>query len=237
MLVPVRDPTGRTPGQYARATWRRLRMRTLVALGVLATATALLGRGFGLRDWRFLAAEVSLLVSMFVISHYVLPLVERQDRGALAEEQVGGLLDQLPDDRWWVIHDATLGRGNVDHIVIGPPGVFTIETKSHPGPVRVGRLHGATIAQARAQGRAISWVTGMEAEPLVVFSRAWVDRPGARRKGVRVLPARMLLGYLQKGQMQLSAGDVDTAHRALADALLEHHGRARLLGDRWSIRL
>src|SRR5258707_4467980 len=237
MLVPVRDPTGRTPGQYARATWRRLRMRTLVALGVLATATALLGRGFGLRDWRFLAAEVSLLVSMFVISHYVLPLVERQDRGALAEEQVGGLLDQLPDDRWWVIHDATLGRGNVDHIVIGPPGVFTIETKSHPGPVRVGRLHGATIAQARAQGRAISWVTGMEAEPLVVFSRAWVDRPGARRKGVRVLPARMLLGYLQKGQMQLSAGDVHTAHRALADALLEHHGRARLLGDRWSIRL
>jgi Nuclease-related domain len=237
MLVPVRDPTGRTPGQYARATWRRLRMRTLVALGVLATATALLGRGFGLKDWRFLAAEVSLLVSMFVISHYVLPRVERQDRGALAEEQVGGLLDQLPDDRWRVIHDATLGRGNVDHIVIGPPGVFTIETKSHPGPVRVGRLHGATIAQAQAQGRAIGWVTGMEVEPLVVFSRAWVDRPGGRRKGVRVLPARMLLGYLRKGQMRLSSGDVDTAHRALTDALLEHHGRARLLGDRWSIRL
>jgi nuclease-like protein len=212
-------------------------MRTLVTLGVLATATALLGRGFGLQDWRFLAAEVSLLVSMFVISRYVLPLVERQDRGALAEEHVGGLLDQLPDDRWRVIHDATLGRGNVDHIVIGPPGVFTIETKSHPGPVRAGRLHGATIAQAQAQGRAISWVTGMKVEPLVVFSRAWVDRPGAKRKGVRVLPARMLLRYLQKGQMRLSASDVDTAHRALADALLEHHGRTRLLGDRWSIRL
>jgi hypothetical protein len=212
-------------------------MRTLVTLGVLATATAALGRGFGLKDWRFLAAEVSLLVSMFVISRYVLPALERRDRGALAEEQVGGLLDSLPRARWRVIHDATLGRGNVDHIVIGPPGVFTIETKSHPGPVRVGRLHGATIAQAQAQSKAIGWVTGAEVEPLVVFSRAWVDRPGARRKGVRVLPGRMLLGYLQKGQTRLGAGEVDAAHRALADALLAHNGRTRLLGDRWSIRL
>jgi hypothetical protein len=232
-----RDPIARTPGQYARATWRRLRMRSLVALGVLATATALLGRSFGLKDPRFLGAEVALLITMFVIARYVLPLVERRERGALAEEQVGGVLDQLPRTRWRVIHDATLGRGNVDHIVIGPPGVFTIETKSHPGPVRVGRVHGGTLAQAQAQGKAIGWVTGTDVEPLIVFSRAWVDRPGARRKGVRVLPARMLLGYLERAPMRFSSSDVEAAHRLLAEALLEHHGRTRLLGDRWTIRL
>ncbi|HXB16036.1 MAG TPA: nuclease-related domain-containing protein [Solirubrobacteraceae bacterium] len=237
MQLLERDPIARTPGQYARATWRRLRMRSIVALGVLATATALFGRSFGLQDPRFLGSEVALLITMFVIARYVLPLVERRDRGALAEEQVGGLLDQLPSERWRVIHDATLGRGNVDHIVIGPPGVFTIETKSHPGPVRVGRVHGATLAQAQAQGKAIGWVTGTEVEPLIVFSRAWVDRPGARRKGVRVLPARMLLGYLERAQMRLSAADVDQAHRMLGEALLEQHGRTRLLGDRWVIRL
>jgi Nuclease-related domain len=231
------DPTGRTAGQYARATWRRLRMRTLMTLGLLATATALLGRAFGLHDGRFIAAEVSLLVSMFVISRYVLPLLERRDRGALAEEQVGGLLDTLPRERWRVIHDATLGRGNVDHIVIGPPGVFTIETKSHPGPVRVGRVHGATLAQAQAQGKAIGWVTGADVEPLVVFSRAWVDRPGGRRKGVKVLPARMLIGYLERRPKRLTGEEVAEAHRMLAAALLEQHGRTRLLGDRWSIRL
>ena len=44
-----------------------------------------------------------------------------------------------------MIHDASLGHGNVDHILIGPPGVFTIETKSHPGPIRVARVHGATL--------------------------------------------------------------------------------------------
>ncbi len=156
------DPTGRTAGQYARATVRRLRMRTLVALGVLAVATALLGRGFGLHDLRFLGSEVALLVSIFVISRYVLPLVERRDRGASAEEHVGGLLDELVGSGWRVIHDANLGRGNVDHILIGPGGVFTVETKSHPGPVRVGRVHGATLRQAHAQRRAIEGITGLQ---------------------------------------------------------------------------
>jgi hypothetical protein len=219
------DPTGRTAGQYARATVRSLRMRTLVILGALAVATALLGRTFGLHDKRFLASEITLLASMFVISRYVLPLVERRDRGAAGEEQVGGLLDQMSDRGWRVIHDASLGRGNVDHILIGPPGVFTIETKSHPGPVRVARLHGATLSQAQAQRRAIERVTRVAVEPLIVFSRAWVDRPLARRKGVRVVPARMLLGYLAKLPARLSHEQIERAHGLVVRALLEHHAR------------
>ncbi len=230
MYVIHSDPTGRTAGQYARATVRRLRMRTLVALGVLAVATALLGRTFGLRDARFLAAEIALLVSMFVISRYVLPLVERRDRGASAEEQVGELLDELPSEEWQVIHDAALGHGNVDHILIGRAGVFTLETKSHPGPVRVGRVHGSALGQAHAQRKAIERVTGLPVEPLIVFSRAWVDRPTARRKGVRMLPARMLVGYLKRRPERLSQEQILQARRSVAQALSDERdrrGRAR----------
>ena len=186
------DPTRRTAGQYARATVQRLRMRILVWLGALAVATAVLGRAFGLHDALFLASEMALLVSMFVISHFVLPAVDRRDRGASGEEQVGALLDSFCEGDWRVIHDVTLGRrGNVDHLVIGPAGVFTIETKSHTGPVRVSRVHGATLEQARAQRRALEAVTHLKVEPLIVYSRAWVDKPAARRKGVRVIPARL----------------------------------------------
>jgi hypothetical protein len=217
------DPTRRTAGQYARATVTRLSIRTLATLGALAVATALLGRTFGLRDPRFLASEVALLVSMFVISRYVLPLVERHDRGAAGEEQVGGLLDELSERGWLVIHDATLGRGNVDHILIGPPGIFTIETKSHPGPIRVARLHGSMLSQAQAQRKTIERVTGVEVEPLIVFSRAWVDRPTARRKGVRVLPARMLLRYLTRQPARLSREEIERRHALVAQALMEHH--------------
>jgi hypothetical protein len=231
-MFGVGDPTRRTAGQHARAAVLRLRLRTLVALGVLAVGTAGLGRAFGLHDVRFLASEIGLLVGMFVILRYVLPLLERRDRGASAEEHVGDLLAGLPAGDWRVIHDASLGRGNVDHILIGPAGVFTVETKSHPGPVRVGRVHGATIRQAHAQRKAIESVTGVSVEPLLVFSRAWVDRPLARRKGVRVLPARMLIGHLSKHAVTLSPADVEQASERLTAALLDHEAAERAVRGR-----
>jgi Nuclease-related domain len=171
-----------------------------------------------------------------VILRYVLPLVERRDRGAAGEEHVGSLLEELSEGGWRVIHDVSLGRGNVDHVLIGPAGVFTVETKSHPGPVRVARVHGATISQAQAQRRAIERVTHLEVEPLVVFSRAWVDRPMARRKGVRVLPARMLIGYLGKRAQKLSAGEIELAREQVAAAILEWTARGRA-GDERRLRI
>lgn len=222
MSLTRTDPARRSPGQYARATVQRLRLRTLVTLGILAVFTAALGRGLGLHDPRFVVSELGLLVCMFLISRFVLPLVDRGDRGARGEESVGALLDNLHTHGWQIFHDATLGHGNVDHIAIGPPGIFTVETKSHPGPVRVARIHGATLSQAQAQRKAIERVTGLEVEPLVVYSRAWVDRPLARRKGVRVLPARMLAGYLDRRAAMLSPKQVRGAHEQVAVALREH---------------
>jgi hypothetical protein len=214
------DPIARAPGQYTRSIVQRLRMRTLLTLGALAVATTVMGRRFGWHDPRFLGAEVALLAAIFVISRYVLPLVERHDRGAAGEEQVGGLLDGLQERGWQAIHDVSLGRGNVDHIAIGPGGVFTVETKSHPGPVQVGRVHGAVLGQAQAQRRAIERATGRHVEPLLVYSRAGVDRPLSRRKGVRVVPARMLLGYLDRQPQRLTPEEVEDARELLARAIL-----------------
>src|SRR5271154_1948257 len=230
---PSYAPAARAPGQHERTTVRRLRMRTLVALGVLAVATTFLGRTFGLRNLWFLGSEIALLAGMFVILRYVLPLVERHDRGATGEEQVGGLLDEMAGEDWRVIHDASLGQGNVDHILIGPAGVFTVETKSHPGPVRVGRVHGTTLSQAQAQRKAIERIVGVPVESLIVFSRAWVDKPLARRKGVRVTPARMLAGYLAKLPPRLSPQEIERARALVAQALHEHRGRSRTIDGRW----
>ena len=225
MDIAGSDPTRRTAGQHARAMVMRLRIRTLAALGVVAVATAFLGRMFGLHSVLFLGSEIALLALIFVVWRYVLPLVARRDRGATGEEEVGGLLDELPGD-WRVIHDASLGRGNVDHILIGPAGLFTVETKSHPGPVRVRRVHGATLRQASAQRKAIEEVAGMAAESLIVYSRAWVDRPLASRKGVRVVPARMLLRYLAKRDEALTSEEIERVRARIAAALAEH-ARAR----------
>jgi hypothetical protein len=158
-------------------------------------------------------------MSMFVVLRYVLPLVERRDRGATGEEHVGSLLEQLGGADWSVIHDASFGRGNVDHIVCGPGGLFTVETKSHPGPIKVRAIHGGVLRQAQQERETIERVSGERVEALLVFSRAWVDKPLSRRRGVRVLPAPMLLGYLSRHAERLSPEQVRAARMSIVAAL------------------
>lgn len=57
-------------------------------------------------------------------------------RGATGEEKIGAILAALSDE-YVVIHDLECPNGNIDHVVIGPNGVFQIETKAHGGKVHV----------------------------------------------------------------------------------------------------
>ena len=55
-------------------------------------------------------------------------------RGALGEMTVGRILENLGPD-WLVLHAVPVGTGSsdIDHVLIGPGGVFTINTKNHSG--------------------------------------------------------------------------------------------------------
>jgi hypothetical protein len=59
-------------------------------------------------------------------------------KGASGERVAGWFLDRLPSG-WHVFHDVLVGeRGaNIDHLVVGPAGVFTVNTKNLAGTVRV----------------------------------------------------------------------------------------------------
>ncbi|MCU1368563.1 MAG: hypothetical protein JWL72_4657 [Ilumatobacteraceae bacterium] len=54
--------------------------------------------------------------------------------GAKGEREVGDELAKLPTE-WRVLHAVEVGDhgSDIDHVVIGPPGVFTLNTKCHPG--------------------------------------------------------------------------------------------------------
>jgi hypothetical protein len=62
---------------------------------------------------------------------------ELWDRGADGEDTVQALLEAgLPADEGWRIERSVVvtSKGtDIDHIVVGPAGVFTINTKHHPG--------------------------------------------------------------------------------------------------------
>ncbi len=53
--------------------------------------------------------------------------------GAQGEEVVGSRLEQLAE--WRVLHSVPVGQGasDIDHVLIGPGGVWTINTKNRPG--------------------------------------------------------------------------------------------------------
>jgi hypothetical protein len=55
--------------------------------------------------------------------------------GAAGEETVGTKLAKLTKHGWHVLHAIPVGdRGSdIDHVLVGPGGVFTINTKNHPG--------------------------------------------------------------------------------------------------------
>ncbi len=55
-------------------------------------------------------------------------------KGAVGEALVGYLLEGLPDE-YVVLNDLTTPFGNIDHVVVGPTGVFAIDTKNWRGTV------------------------------------------------------------------------------------------------------
>ena len=66
--------------------------------------------------------------------------VERFFKGARGEERVSGILRSLPD-RYHVFNDFVAGRMHIDHVVVGPAGVFAVETKNWRGAVTVEDNH------------------------------------------------------------------------------------------------
>ena len=65
---------------------------------------------------------------------------EAYDRGALGEESTARSLAALPELDWRVFHDVRWpGRryANIDHVVVGPGGVFVVDSKAWSGEIAV----------------------------------------------------------------------------------------------------
>jgi len=108
-----------------------------------------------------IAEPVRTLLARFLGAHVRQPA---RPRGADGERVTGWWLGRLPDG-WHVIKDVPVGDAgaNIDHLVIGPRGVFTINTRNLTGKVWVGPksiLHNRRrtdfLANASAEARLAS---------------------------------------------------------------------------------
>jgi hypothetical protein len=109
-------------------------------------------------------------------------------RGANGERVAGWWLGRLPTG-WHVFHDVPVGDEgtNIDHLVVGPAGVFTINTKNLTGKVWVGPksiLHNRrrtdflpkVSAEARLTSRLLSTAVGRPVEvrgALAILADDW----------------------------------------------------------------
>lgn len=206
-------------GAYAQAHADRLRRRLLLAVlgsfAVLAVAfLAFHGRGLALVE-----IELVFLLALVLLRSAVEPVAERWGRGAAGERKVGAILDGLGPD-WHALHGVWLGRGDIDHVLVGPGGVFTVETKSHRGRIPVERVHERMLSQAYAQKKKLETVSGLDVTPLLVFSSAWlIGSVPAHQRGVTILPARMLAGFIARRRPILDPAEVTEIAECLRLAL------------------
>jgi hypothetical protein len=61
--------------------------------------------------------------------------IQKLNLGLDAELAVGQELNQLMRDGYWVYHDFPADTFNIDHVLIGPSGVFAVETKGRAKPL------------------------------------------------------------------------------------------------------
>ncbi len=142
------EPTSRrtivfgTPGASAMTQYRRRRaaewadyLRTLpLRLAAVAAATLLAGL---LARHSGLAAPAAILAAAglaFLLRFRVSAETTAWRRGAKGEQRTARRLRRL--GRGWVVfHDLAIpgSRANADHLVIGPPGVFMVDSKFYRG--------------------------------------------------------------------------------------------------------
>lgn len=193
------------------------------AAALTAAGIALAARGGG---WRAVSARA-----------------ERWRRGAAGERATGAVLDCLDASRFKVFHDLAVPgtHANVDHLVIGPTGVFVIDTKLWAGTVTE-RADGVWyankplrewLASAGFEADRVAALLGCEVTLVVCVHGATLPRvplvvvlPEGRYAWV--VPAGLLLAGLAGAKEILNRGTVrQLAWRARRT--LGHYGSVTLL--------
>lgn len=88
---------------------------------------------------RIAFAVAAAVVSMTGFTVPLLRAINRRRQLLLAldgELATGQELDQLMLDGCYVFHDVPIERGNIDHVIVAPSGVYSVETKTRGKPRR-----------------------------------------------------------------------------------------------------
>lgn len=238
-------PSRRDPGQFAitrfrarRRAWRR-RICWIVAIVGIAQIGILALLGVALQPAHlelFLGLGLGMAAAMGMVTlDSPPPHIEHWRQGAEGERATAKALRRLVRAGWALVHDIDVGRGNIDHILVGPPGVFLLESKNLRGAVSVARgvfsvrwhedpsdgYENAQLApRLKARAAELSAALGSEGvdriwvQPLVVLWGAFEQR-SVESDGVAWVEGRALASVLAARPTTLPPGRITAATTAL----------------------
>ena len=207
------------PGEWARVKG--------MALGMWPIFVGVFVAGFAIAMWAWgpsgFGAVLFAVAAVFTFwtGTRGLRRVERFFKGARGEEKVAGVLAGLPDG-FHVFNDFKAGSAFVDHVVLGPTGVFSIETKCWSGEVTVeegsvlvnGRLPSRDpIPQAvkesdlvRGSFAAVGWKGRVV--PILVFASDNFRASAIEVGGAVIMNSSGIVGAITSGSQVLSESEV-----------------------------
>jgi hypothetical protein len=232
VAVRVRASVGR-PGGSAQARWRRLRAaewaswtrtlpwRVAATLGISISGTVL-GR-LVVPRLGLVVGALAVVAAGWGLRFRLSPEARAWRHGAVGERRTARVLGRLERQGWAVLHDLAVpgSRANLDHLVIGPGGVFVVDSKQYRGRLQLdptGRLWHGRYPLAPTL-RAVSFEADRAAQvladpqvvvPIVAVHGLQVPWGKVVIDGVPVVPARRLPSMLR-------ALPVELGHERVAD--------------------
>jgi hypothetical protein len=134
--------------------------------------------------------------------------------GPTSEGSVEAVLAGLRPAGWHLLRHPRLGAAQLDHVVLGPGGVFLVVVRGGGGRVRP-----EWADEARALAAMVARLTRRAVTPLVVLQRAGEWSEARRFHGVDVVPVRGLGRHLVASGRPLAPTDVAALREALRVAL------------------
>ena len=228
-LPPAPPPTDKTymrkPAEFLRS---QLRLRVAVFTATIAVAAVLALMGVWWWPAIFLALGLLFVLERLAGEGRILD-PEHLRRGILGEQAVADALAGLPSS-YWVLHGVPTGHGDVDHVVIGPTGVFALETKAWQGSFyrRRGQLYcngkpaEHVLRQARGaagQVRQLLLEAGIDewVEAVVVASQASVSRSPIRFRQAYVVSIKGVVDFVTGRRRWLRSATVLAAVASLVE--------------------
>jgi hypothetical protein len=219
-----------SPGRSALAAYRRRRAeelaawtRTLAWRAPLVAAAGAVGQVLAAQVGLPEAGLAGLVVATLVgwrLRFRPSEQARTWQRGAQGERHTARLLRRLARDGFVTFHDLAVPgntRANVDHLVIGPSGVFVIDSKQWTGSVHQGadglvwhnhyRLD-RTLDTVRWEAETVGRLLGTRVAALLCVHGAHVQHGGADTQGVAIVPAGRLREALGQDRV-LSDVDID----------------------------